>query len=194
MSQVTLAQPTATSTTPKSNPTCNYNQQDTIPETTNNTNNNLEEDNKGAMPDSVSSKLPNFTKLITTLLSSTLTNSIQTGGPRRLPRSFKCIGGTTVSLCDYLKILAKTAEVEEEHLVLTLFLIEKAVSRGLVVSENEAFKLIAVLLFLSFKLASDTEEFWSVENFSAISGLYPEKLREMEQFLVLGVFDFQVLP
>lgn len=99
-----------------------------------------------------------------------------------------------MSLQDYLNILAKTAEVEEEHLVVTLFLIEKAVQKGLRVSHNEAFKFIAVLLFLAFKLASDSDDFWSVESFSNISGLYPGKLIEMEQFLILQVFNFEVLP
>ena len=191
-----VAQIVFTSTTSNITQTSSSNQ--TQPKQTTNrlSNNNKIEDR--SIPSSVSSKLPKFTKIIKSLVTSTITsNPIQKGQDpslKRLPKTFKCIGGTTIDLEDYLIMLAKNAEIEEQHIVVTLFLFQKAINKGLRVSGNEAFKLIAVLLFLAFKLACDSDDFWSVENFSNLSGLYPDKLIEMEQFLLLRIFNFEVLP
>ena len=78
-------------------------------------------------------------------------------------------------------------------LISCLILLKRVLYAGFRMRRSESFKILAISLFISFKLVDDEEDYWTVSDWSKIAGVTEQDIVTMEAFLLTKALQFDVV-
>ena len=87
----------------------------------------------------------------------------------------------------------ENAELEEKILISCLILLKRVLYAGFRMRRSESFKVLAISLFISFKLADDEEDYWTVSDWSKIAGVTEQDIVTMEALFLTKALQFDVV-
>lgn len=93
---------------------------------------------------------------------------------------------------DYLERFVVMGNIDDYILSHSLFLLRRLISKRSNISKSHLFPLIAGLIFISFKMVEEIEYF-SLKDFSIISGIPVKRLKKIEKLLIIEILEFDVI-